>query len=233
MLSTKTIDLDGEEFLDAGAGVDAAGMLVMLRAVPGVRVRRRIGPTDQDGEIAKVHEAADRDAGAGPVLHRLHAGLEVEAHRLVRRQGLEQRCLADAGRSEDRERGLVLAAERRSSAVTIANWHLFAPNGRRGVDRAPKDGPVRARATDHPAVGLSGSKWLDAIGRTTGLDGARRNEEFSDRAGPVREGGLRHVELRLHVVGWIIAPAGADDVDRVCAASPGPISRVWAGRRSP
>ena len=108
MLSTKMIDFDAQEFLDAGAGIHAACMLVMLRAVPGIRVGRRIGPTDQHREIAEVDEAADRDAGAGPVLHRLHAGLEIEADGLIGRQRLQQRSLAAARWSEDRERGLVV-----------------------------------------------------------------------------------------------------------------------------
>ena len=125
MLSTKMIDFDGEELLDAGAGVDAAGMLVMLRAVPGVRIGRRIRPADQHREIAEIDEAADRNAGAGPVLHRLHAGLEIETDGLIRRQGLQQRCLADAGRSEDRERGLVLRRRQALVGGDNPNWHLL------------------------------------------------------------------------------------------------------------
>ena len=125
MLSTKMIDFEREEFLDAGAGIDAAGMLVMLRAVPGVRIGRGIGPADQHGEIAEIDEAADRDAGARPVLDRLHAGLEIEADGLLGRQRLQQRRLADARRSEDRNRRLVLRGRQALIGSDDPNGHLF------------------------------------------------------------------------------------------------------------
>ena len=75
--------LRGEEGLEAAVAGEPADMLEVRRAVPGGGVLRRVGAADQHGEVAEVAEAADRDAGAAPVLHRLHPGLEVEADGVV------------------------------------------------------------------------------------------------------------------------------------------------------
>ena len=58
-------------------------MLEVRRAVPGGGVLRRVRAADQHREVAEVAEAADRDADAAPVLHRLQPGLEVEADGVV------------------------------------------------------------------------------------------------------------------------------------------------------
>ena len=143
MLSTNTIDFEREEFLDAAAGIDAARMLVMLRAVPGVRIGRRIGAADQHGDVAEVDEAADRDAVARPVLDRLHAGLEIEADGLIGRQRLAaaRSCRRPAGR-RSQSSSCCWLADSRSSAVTMRTGILVSHQScrrRRGVDRAPKD----------------------------------------------------------------------------------------------
>ena len=62
---------------------------------------RRIGPAHQHGELAKADEVAHRYAGPLPVLHRLEAGLEIEAHGLVGGQRCEQVRLAHARRPEN------------------------------------------------------------------------------------------------------------------------------------
>ena len=59
-------------------------------------------------EIAEIDEAADRDAGARPVLDGLHAGFEVEADGALGRQCSQQRRLAGARRPENRDRRLVV-----------------------------------------------------------------------------------------------------------------------------
>ncbi len=79
-------------------------MLKVPLAVVGLG--SRIGAADQHREITEIGEAAHRNAGAGPVLHRLHAGLEIEADGLRRRQCLQERRLADTWWSEDGERRL-------------------------------------------------------------------------------------------------------------------------------
>ena len=69
---------------------------------------RGVRPADQHGEVAEIGEAAHRDRVPAPVLHRLQPGLEIEADGLLGRQGFQERRLADAGRAEDGEGGLVL-----------------------------------------------------------------------------------------------------------------------------
>ena len=86
--------------------IELADMGVVAgREEPG-RIGRRARAADQAGEVDRVGEAADRDAVARPALQRLHPGLEVDDHRVRRRQPVRQRGLAHAGGPEDRERGL-------------------------------------------------------------------------------------------------------------------------------
>jgi hypothetical protein len=77
--------LRGQELFEPAAGVNTPHMLVVALAVIGVRIGRRVGAADQHRQVAEIAEAAHRDAGARPVLHRLHAGFQVEADGLVRR----------------------------------------------------------------------------------------------------------------------------------------------------
>ena len=79
---------------------------VMTFAEERLLVGRRIHAADQTGDVESIGEAAHRDAVAGPVLDRLHPGFEIDAERLCRRQGLEQRGLSDAAWAEDRHSGL-------------------------------------------------------------------------------------------------------------------------------
>ena len=69
---------------------------------------RRVGSADQDHQIAEIGEAAHRDRGPAPVLHRFHPGFEVEADGFLGGQRFQKRGLAHTGRAEDRQGGFVL-----------------------------------------------------------------------------------------------------------------------------
>ena len=75
-------------------GIGLAEMLVMAFREEAVGIGGRINAADEACNVERIGEGAHRDAVARPVLHRLHAGFEIEAESVLWRQGLEQRGLS-------------------------------------------------------------------------------------------------------------------------------------------
>ena len=85
---TKTIGRSARKLGNAAAPVELGDVLM----VAGHR-NKPFGATDgsgaaeQHGKVAEVGEGAHRQADPAPGLDRLHPGLEVDGHGLVRRAG--------------------------------------------------------------------------------------------------------------------------------------------------
>ncbi len=186
----------------------------MLRAVPGIGVGRRVGPTDQHGEIAEVAEAAHRDAAAGQSWTDFMPASRSRHTVSADGQRLQQGGLAAAPRAEDGKRGLLLAAASRSSAVMMRTGTLgLLIDVKRmmgeaaGRDRAPKGClPVLAdRAAQPPVLGglVSGDRQPESL--LARLHGARRDESGADVVGPGAVFALGHLDRDVDVLAGIVA----------------------------
>ena len=57
-------------------------------------------------------------------------------------------------------------------------------------------------------------RWNEFVSRLARLDGARRGEQLLQPRGPGFVSALGDLELQLHIIRGILAPAGADQVDQ-------------------
>ena len=81
-------------------------MGMMALGIVAIGIGRRVHAADETCNVARVLEAADRDAVAIPVLHRHEARLEVEAKRVLAGKPFHERGLAGAARAQDAHGGL-------------------------------------------------------------------------------------------------------------------------------
>ena len=88
----------------------ADGVVVGL-AVRLVVPQRRVGATDEHGEVAALVPGAGPDRVAGPALDGEIAGLQVEEQRFARRQRPQQRGLADAADAQQHRLDAAALAE--------------------------------------------------------------------------------------------------------------------------